>query len=145
MSSRRSLLNSLESNMRDRRTTEFVLNVFLKAKPDVAYSPTEVYHMGGFLVNKKAPTFIVNRLPKLMESIGWRRIKVGMRGRYIYHGKEFKPSTVAQRNRRAPSILELQDVLTKLKKSHDKLSRDVKTLQTTVKNIQEGLLQRGNS
>ena len=89
--------------MRDRRTTEFVLNVFLKAKPDVAYSPTEVYHMGGFLVNKKAPTFIVNRLPKLMESIGWRRIKVGMRGRYIYHGKEFKPSTVAQRNRRAPS------------------------------------------
>ena len=44
-----------------------------------------------------------------------------------------------------PVLLELQDVLTKLKKSHDKLSRDVKTLQTTVKNIQEGLLQRGNS
>ena len=44
-----------------------------------------------------------------------------------------------------PVILELQDVLTKLKKSHDKLGKRVKTLETTVKDIQEGLLQRGNS
>ena len=103
MSSVHNLLSSLEANMRDRRTTEFVLNVLMKAKADDPYSPTELYHMGGFLVNKKAPSFIVNRLPKLMDSIGWRRIHILQKNRYIYHGKEFKPSTVAQRNRRAPS------------------------------------------
>ena len=41
--------------------------------------------------------------------------------------------------------LEQQDILSKLKRSHDRLQKRVKTLETTVKNIQEGLLQRGNS
>ena len=43
-----------------------------------------------------------------------------------------------------PVILELQDVLTRQKRSHDNLAKRVKTLETTVKDIQEGLL-RGNN
>ena len=95
-------LYELRSQQQRRQLAEAILRIFQQAEPDTPYDGQTIWRMGGFIVNKTPPHHIRSALPKLMESLGWRRIKLGMRGRYIYHGTEFKPSTVAQRNRRAP-------------------------------------------